>query len=173
MGLSETEEQPRAAKEEKREGKRKTWMCTQAWRKRRQCEKERRGKAQHLLHCLTLRLLKNRRGCSFSPHCHDTVADKSHSMCTMGGFGMVVNLIDKAEQWHNACRPFYISFCVITIEGVKQSKVRLPDNLLWFWVHNITLLWINAHTHTGICALNNNSTQYVCKFPHNTQPSYS
>jgi len=30
MGLSETEEQPRAAKEEKREGKRKTWMCTQA-----------------------------------------------------------------------------------------------------------------------------------------------
>lgn len=57
-----------------------------------------------------IRLLKKRWGCSFSPHCHDTVADKSHSVCTMGGFEMVVNLIDKAKQWHNACRPITFLF---------------------------------------------------------------
>lgn len=40
MGLSETGEQPRAAKEEKREeskkGKKKTWLCAWAGRKRRE-----------------------------------------------------------------------------------------------------------------------------------------
>lgn len=46
----------------------------------------------------------------FSPDCHDTVTDKSHFAYTMGGFGMVGNLIDKAKQWHNACRPITFLF---------------------------------------------------------------
>lgn len=66
--------------------------------------------ADPLLYCFMILLLKNRRECSFSPDCHDTVADKSRSACTMGGFAMVVNLIDKAKQWHNACRPITFLF---------------------------------------------------------------
>lgn len=91
------------------------------------------------LHCFMIRLLENRRECSFSPDCHDTVADKGGSARTMGGFGMVVNLIDKAKQWHNAHRPITFLFCVITIKGVKQSKVRLPGNLQRFRMHCIAL----------------------------------
>ena len=54
------------------------------------------------MHCFMLRMLKNRKECSFSPDCHDTVADKTQSVGTMGGFGTVVNLIDKTKQRHNA-----------------------------------------------------------------------
>lgn len=71
---------------------------------------EERREMQCLLYCFMIRLLKNRRECSFSPDCHDTVADKSRSAYTMGGFGMVVNLIDKAKQWHNACRAITFLF---------------------------------------------------------------
>ena len=73
-------------------------------------EKKKERNAKCLLYCFMIRLLKNRRECSFSPDCHDTVADKSRSACTMGGFGMVVNLIDKAKQWHNARRPITFLF---------------------------------------------------------------
>lgn len=66
--------------------------------------------AECLLYCFMIKLSKNRRECSFSPDCHDTVADKRRSACTMGGFGMVVNLIDKAKQWRNACRPITFIF---------------------------------------------------------------
>lgn len=69
-------------------------------------EKERN--AECLLYCFIIRTEEN---ALFSPPaCHDTVADKSRSACTMGGFGMVVNLIDKAKQWHNACRPITFLF---------------------------------------------------------------
>lgn len=85
MGLSETEEQPREAKEAKREGRRKTSMCAEARTKRSQHGVE-RGNAEHLffLHCFMLRLLRNKRESSFSPDCHDTVADKSQPVCSTG-----------------------------------------------------------------------------------------
>lgn len=117
MGLSEAGEQPRAAKEDKsrnrmrrrKEERRRRHVCMArekeervAGRKREKCLDE------CLLYCFIIRTEGN---AHFSPSdCHDTVADKSHSVCTMGGFGMVGNLIDKAKQWHNACRPITFLF---------------------------------------------------------------
>lgn len=44
----------------------------------------------------------------------------------------------------------FLFLCVITVEGVKQSKVRLPGNLRRFWTHCRTTLsheYGGAHTN--------------------------
>lgn len=68
---------------------------------------QRRGETQSVF-CIVSRL--EQEGDASPPRLHDTVADKSLSVRTMGGFEMVVNLIDKAKQWHNACRPITFLF---------------------------------------------------------------
>lgn len=108
MGLSEIGEQPREAKEEKHKEKKKgkTTCVHRIGEKRRGNGRKRNAKS--LLYCFMIKTEWD--VFFFSPHCHDTVADKRCSVYTMGGFGMVLNLIDKAKQWHNACRPITFLF---------------------------------------------------------------
>lgn len=94
MGLSETGERPREAKEKRVEKKNLKKTSSSVLKE----------KPRSRSHCFMIRLLKNRRECSFSPGCHDTVADKRRCPHTMGGFEMLVSLIDKAKQLYNARR---------------------------------------------------------------------